>query len=309
MRVLITGGAGFIGSALVKALVRRKQDVRVLDNFSRGRWKSLPKGIEVYEGDICVPDVARIATDGIDEVIHLAYINGTKSFYEQPAQVLRVAVKGMLNLLDGCAENSVRRMMLASSSEVCRAHIDGMDEGTPLVIPDPFNPRYSYSAGKIASEMLAIHSGQFDWLTIFRPFNIYGPDMSPGHVIPDFKEQLTNKIASHSGRNPIPFEIIGSGDETRSFCYIEDFIDGLMTIRDHGKHMEIYNVGTPEEVTIRSLAQRMGALVGCDLDITDKNELREGSIARRKPEIEKLQSLGYVPKVSLDEGLRRVLCL
>ena len=119
--------------------------------------------------------------------------------------------------------------------------------------------------------------------------------------------QLCSKIAKGL-KDPIPFEIIGSGDETRSFCYIDDFISGLMAIREHGKHMEIYNVGTPEETTIRALAQQMGSILGHELSLTEGNGLREGSIQRRKPEIEKLLALGYKPKVSLNEGLRRVLC-
>ena len=308
MRSLVTGGAGFIGAALVKALVADGNQVRVLDDLSRGDVSALPTGVEMYEGDIRNQQAVMYALDRVDEVIHLAYINGTETFYKAPQRVLDVAVRGMLNVLEGCKINNVRRMMLASSSEVCRADIDGMDEAIPLVIPDPFNPRYSYSAGKIISEMMAIHSGLFDWLTIFRPFNIYGPGMSQGHVIPDFKEQLQKKIRKYNDRRVLPFEMIGSSDETRSFCYIDDFIDGLMTIRKHGKHLGIYNVGTPEETSIGDLARTMGSILGYDLLITDKNTLREGSIKRRKPEIGKLQALGYQPKISLDEGLRRMLC-
>jgi nucleoside-diphosphate-sugar epimerase len=308
MRVLVTGGAGFIGSALVKALVEHGDEVWVLDNFFRGKKSLVPGGVLIYEGDICRFDDVEAATRGVDEVIHLAYINGTKLFYEKPGMVLRVATEGILNLLDACVVNGVRRMMLMSSSEVCRAHVDGMDEAVPLVIPDPFNPRYSYSAGKIISEMMAIHSGLFKWLTIVRPFNIYGPDMSEGHVIPDFRKKLGDAIASYGFKNPIPFEILGNGDETRSFCYIDDFIEGLMLVRKYGAHMQIYNIGTPEEVSIRELARKMGNILGYDLAITDKNELREGSIKRRKPDISKLQKIGYIPTVSLDDGLRRVLC-
>ena len=307
MKILVTGGAGFIGSALVRALLEQGHTVSVLDNCFRGRWSSLPSSVELFGYDICNAKHVELATRHVDEVIHLAYVNGNKLFYEQPALVLRVATQGMINLLEACQINNVKRFMLASSSEVCRARVDDMNETVPLVIPDPFNPRYSYSAGKIISEMMAIHSGQFDWLTIFRPFNIYGSNMAPGHVIPDFRMQLCSKIAKGL-KDPIPFEIIGSGDETRSFCYIDDFISGLMAIREHGKHMEIYNVGTPEETTIRALAQQMGSILGHELSLTEGNGLREGSIQRRKPEIEKLLALGYKPKVSLNEGLRRVLC-
>lgn len=310
MRILVTGGAGFIGVALVKRLVKAGHNVVVLDNCSRGKRANLDcgKGVHGFYGDVREYNRVALAMEGCEEVIHLAYVNGTKTFYEQPDVVLDVGVAGMLNVLKACTEHNVKRMMLVSSSEVCRAHVAGMDEQVPLVIPDPFNPRYSYSAGKIISEIMAIHHKGFDWLTILRPFNIYGPGMSKGHVIPDFKDQLVQRLDETPNEPTLPFEILGDGAETRSFCYIDDFIDGMMLVREKGVHRGIYNVGTPEEVTIRSLAQRMGEFYNVNLKITEGNKLREGSITRRKPDISKLQVLGYVPKVPLVEGLRRVLC-
>ena len=303
MRILVTGGEGFIGSALTRRLLAAGHSVVVYDNCSRSN-RPIPLRARYFFGDVRNADRLALAAEGCDEVIHLAYVNGTKTFYEQPNLVLDTAVRGILNLLKACSEQHIKRMMLVSSSEVCRADVGGMNEQVPLVIPDPFNPRYSYSAGKIISEVMAINHKGFDWLTILRPFNIYGPGMSEGHVIPDFKKQLQSK----NGSTRIPFEILGSGDETRSFCYIDDFIDGMMLIREKGVHHGIYNVGTPEEITIRELAQKMAKVYDYDLDITEGNKLREGSIARRKPDISKLQALGYAPKVSLDDGLRRVLC-
>ncbi len=305
MTILVTGGAGFIGSHLVGALANAGERVLIFDDLSRGKSSSLKTGIaRCYQGDIRNPNDTRLPFRGVDEVIHLAYINGTKTFYEKPAEVLDVGVRGMLNLLDACRVNNIRRLMLVSSSEVCRADVGGMDEQVPLVIPDPFNPRYSYSAGKMISEMLAIHSGLFDWLTILRPFNIYGPGMSPGHVIPDFRKQIEDNI-SEVRDDPLPFHILGCGDETRSFCYIDDFIDGMMLVREKGEHRGIYNIGNPYEITIRALAREMADIYGFELDIVEDGGLREGSIKRRCPEISKLMALGYVPKISLQEGLRR----
>ena len=304
MRILVTGGAGFIGSHLVRALVKAGNHVTVLDNLSRAGWET-EIDADFFACDIRDRQSVMHACNGVDEVIHLAYINGTKTFYEQPGLVLDVAVQGIVNILDGCRLHKVKRFMLASSSEVCRALVGHMDEEAPLVIPDPFNPRYSYSAGKIISEMMAIHSGLFDWLSIIRPYNIYGPGMSKGHVIPDFNGKLSKCLPGLR----TTFNIIGSGDETRSFCYIDDFIDAVMLIREKGKHNEIYNVGTEEETTIRQLAVEMAKIYGIDrLDVVDGDQLREGSIKRRRPDIDKLLELGYMPKVSLNEGLRRVTC-
>lgn len=307
MRVLVTGGAGFIGLALVKRLLAAGEQVTVLDDGSRGDMSRIADlRIGYYNVDIRDANSVHVACHGVKEVIHLAYINGTKTFYDKPQEVLDVGVRGMLNILDACRAHNIKRFMLASSSEVCRTKIDGMDEAIPLVIPDPFCPRYSYSAGKIISEMMAIHSKQFDWLTIFRPFNIYGSNMSLGHAVPDFSKQLRERMA-WSNEDPLPFTILGSANETRSFCHINDLIDGIILIREKGKHNGIYNIGTPEEVTIGELAQKMANVYGRRLRIIQAQELREGSIARRKPNIDKLKELGYNPKIGLDEGLKMVL--
>jgi nucleoside-diphosphate-sugar epimerase len=310
MRVLVTGGAGFIGSYVVKALVAAGEQVRILDNVSRGEIP-IPKGIEVHIGDIRDADEILYSCRDINEVIHLAYINGTQNFYDKPAEVLDVGVRGMLNVLDACKANGVRRLMLVSSSEVCQTDLPffpnkGMHEELPLTIPDPHNPRFSYSAGKIISEMLALHCGQFDWLTIVRPFNIYGPGMPEGHVIPDFTKRL-QEGSKHGYADPVPFPIQSGGSETRSFCYIDDFVEGLMMVRAKGEHLGIYNIGNPEEVNIRSLAKLMANIYGVEL-FTTESAARPGSITRRRPDISKLAALGYVPKILLQEGLRRVLC-
>ncbi|HET7376264.1 MAG TPA: NAD-dependent epimerase/dehydratase family protein, partial [Anaerolineae bacterium] len=302
-----TGGCGFIGHYLIKALRANDEDVRVLDNCSRGKWENIRDDfkIQFYRGDIRKPeDVDYVMRDDVTEVIHLAYINGTKTFYERPDEVLEVGVKGICNVIDACTANGVRKLTLASSSEVCRAKLDLPDEAIPLVIPDPMNPRYSYSAGKIISEMMAIHNAKlFDRLLIFRPFNIYGPGMASGHVVPDFLDQL-KKL---NGKNPAPFPILGNGDETRSFCYIDDLISGIMLMRKKGDHMGIYNIGMPEEVTIADLARKMAGIYGREIIVQSGDKFREGDAARRRPDISKMRTLGYEPKIALDEGLRRVM--
>ena len=166
---------------------------------------------------------------------------------------------------------------------------------------------YSYSAGKIISEMLAIHNAPklFDRLLIARPFNIYGPGMSPGHVIPDFVEKIKRLGPPARGNY---FEILGNGKETRSFCYIDDFIDGLMLMRAKGEHMGIYNIGTEDEIAIWQLAQKIAELHGRHIiQLKAMDKLREGDALRRRPDISKLAALGYKPKVNLDQGLRRTI--
>ncbi len=129
------------------------------------------------------------ALKNTDAVIHLAYINGTKYFYSKPVLILDVAVKGILNIIEACIKNKVKELYLASSSEVYQTpNKIPTDELEALKIPDIFNPRYSYGGGKILSELMGIHYGKkyFKKLVIFRPHNVYGPDMGREHVIPEF---------------------------------------------------------------------------------------------------------------------------
>ena len=186
--ILVTGGSGFIGAGLVKALVKAGHAVRVLDDNSRGAMRRLQEvagGIEFIPGDIRDSAAVTRAVHGMDEVHHLAFVNGTEFFYSAPELVLDVGVKGMINVIDACRSEGVRSLILASSSEVYQTppHIP-TDESAPLTVPDPLNPRYSYGGGKIISELMAINYGRkfFDRVLIFRPHNIYGPDMGWEHV-------------------------------------------------------------------------------------------------------------------------------
>jgi nucleoside-diphosphate-sugar epimerase len=306
-RILVTGGSGFIGSALVKALLRRGEAVRVLDDHSRGalrRLREVERDVELVHGDIRDAAAVDAAMRGIDEVHHLAFINGTATFYSAPDLVLDVGVKGIVNVIDGCRQHGVGRLILASSSEVYQSPPRvPTDERVPLVVPDPHNPRLSYGAGKIISEMMAINHGRkhFERVLIFRPHNVYGPDMGFDHVIPEFALRLKRAVDAQ-GQGPLPFPIQGSGAETRSFCHIDDLVAGVMIMRETGEHLGIYHVGTTEEVSIADLARRMAALVGRELKLAP-SEVLAGSTPRRCPDISKLNALGYTPRIRLDDGL------
>lgn len=306
-KVLVTGGSGFIGSALVKALVRAGAKVRVLDNNSRGRPRrlaGLEKDIEFIAGDIRDAAAVEKAAQGMDEVHHLAFVNGTEFFYSAPDLVLDVGVRGMINVVDACRKNGIGTLVLASSSEVYQTppHIP-TDESAPLVVPDPLNPRYSYGAGKLISEVMAINFGRkyFDRVLIFRPHNVYGPDMGWEHVVPQFalRMQAAGK-AQPTGR--LRFEIQGTGQETRSFCFIDDLVAGIMLMREKGEHLGIYHVGTTEEVSIAELAQRIAAHARREIALIP-GAAQPGGTARRCPDILKLGRLGYKPRVPLGEGL------
>jgi nucleoside-diphosphate-sugar epimerase len=306
-RILVTGGSGFIGSALVKALARAGCRVRVFDDNSRGaprRLAEVARDIEFVAGDIRDAAAVQAAMRGVDEVHHLAYVNGTEFFYSAPELVLDVGVKGMINVVDACRAEGVRRLVLASSSEVYQTPPQvPTDESAPLVVPDPHNPRLSYGAGKIISEVIAINYGRklFDRVLIFRPHNVYGPDMGWEHVIPQFALRLKRAAAEHR-TGPLPFAIQGDGSQTRSFCHVDDLVRGVLLMREKGEHLGIYHVGTTEEIAIARLAALMAAHIGRELQLQPQ-PAPAGGTPRRCPDIGKLASLGYAPQVPLAKGL------
>jgi nucleoside-diphosphate-sugar epimerase len=305
--VLVTGGSGFIGSALVKAFLKAGCTVRVLDDNSRGsprRLADVRDDIEIIDGDIRDAGVVTSAVRGMDEVHHLAYVNGTEYFYKYPELVLDVGVRGMINVIDACRTCDVRTLILASSSEVYQTAKLPTDETAPLIVPDPHNPRFSYGTGKIVSEVMTLQYGQkfFDRVLIFRPHNIYGPDMGFEHAIPQLVLRMKETIARHGGGKRVPFEIQGNGRQTRAFCHVDDLVSGVMIMRAKGEHLGIYHVGTNDEIAIGDLARRIATQAGCEIDLI-AGDAPAGGTARRCPDISKLARLGYTPHVSLSAGL------
>lgn len=303
---LVTGGTGFIGSAIVKRLNKNGHKVRVLDNGSRGkamRLNDIINEIEFIEADIRDAAAVANAVKGVDSVCHLAFVNGTEFFYSKPELVLDVGVKGMVNILDACISNGVKELILASSSEVYQTPpAVPTPEEVPLSIPDPWNPRYSYAAGKIISEIMTINYGRkhFDRVIIFRPHNVYGPDMGLEHVMPQFILRMKSLLGSSSGT--VRFPIQGTGKETRSFVFIEDFINGVVLIMEKGGHLGVYNIGTTEEIAISDLACIVGKYFNREIDILP-GELASGGTSRRCPNISKLMKMGYSPRYSLVDGI------
>jgi UDP-glucose 4-epimerase len=172
------------------------------------------------------------------------------------------------------------------------------------MLPDSLNPRYSYGGSKIVSELIAFNYGQdhYRQVQVFRPHNVFGPNMGWKHVEPQF---IMRALAAQAARESA-FPIQGDGTETRSFCYVDDIVEGILTMYEKGGHREIYHIGSDEEISIRDLAARIGKIVGIDLDI-QPGELQAGGTKRRCPDISKMRALGWSPRVSLDEGLERTV--
>ncbi|HAJ27206.1 MAG TPA: NAD-dependent dehydratase [Syntrophus sp. (in: bacteria)] len=309
-RFLVTGGTGFIGSGLIAGLLNSGGIVRSLDNDSRGARRKLgaaAERIEIVTGDVRDPAIVRKAIAGMDCVCHLAYINGTEFFYEKPDVILEVAVKGMMNVLDACLAEGVKKVILASSSEVYQLPpFIPTDETVPLIVPDVLNPRYSYGGGKIISELLLVNYGRkfFDRAIIFRPHNVYGPDMGWEHVIPQFALRMKKCFSETEGT--VDFPIQGNGDETRAFIYIDDFVTALLRVIEKGEHLNIYHIGTNQEISIRELAEMTARCFKREIRIKP-GQLMLGSTPRRCPDVSKLSGLGFTPQVDLASGLDRTV--
>ena len=307
VKILVTGGSGFIGSALVKGLVAEGHHVRVLDDNSRGRPRrlaSVERDIELVDGDVRDPVVVDRATEGMEAVAHLAFVNGTQFFYEKPKLVLEVGVKGALNTLEAAIRHGVKRYWYTSSSEVYQTPPSvPTAEHAPMCIPDPLNPRYSYAGGKLISELLAINYGReaFDQTVIVRPHNVYGPDMGWEHVIPQMALRAKT-LSEQQPDGPLRFPIQGDGSQSRAFVYIDDFVRGCMAAFLRGEDQQIYHVGTNDERTIHELAELVVHEVGRAVEIV-AGDLPPGGTLRRCPGIRKVAALGYAPEVSLEEGV------
>ena len=307
--ILVTGGTGFIGSALVKGLLNAGACVRSLDDDSRGAARRLGEAqheIERVTGDIRDASVVRAAARGMEMVCHLAYVNGTEFFYTKPELILEVATKGMMNVLDACVAEDVRELVLASSSEVYQAPPTiPTDETAPLIVPDVLNPRFSYGGGKIISELLAVNYGRkfFDRTLICRPHNIYGPDMGQEHVIPQFALRM-KECADRQPDGVLSFPIQGTGDETRAFMYIDDFIRALLCVMEKGEPLGIYHIGTDREVSMRELAHLVAKACHREIRIVP-GALLPGSTPRRCPDVRRLKALGFEPEITLEDGVNR----
>jgi nucleoside-diphosphate-sugar epimerase len=305
---LVTGGSGFLGSNLVKALVDAGRKVRVLDNNFRGSQSKLGdymQRVEFVEGDIRDRAVVDKAVKGVDVLCHLAFINGTRYFYEQPVLVLDVGVRGTLNVLESAVAQGVREFVYASSSEVYQTPATvPTDESIPMMIPDPRNARYSYGGAKLIGEIMTFNygRGKFQRTVVFRPHNVYGPDMGFEHVIPELAIRL-RRLANAQPSGVLDLTIQGEGHETRAFCEVRDFTRGLLAIVDRGEDQNVYHIGTNEEVSIRQLCAAIGKELGREIRIVP-SEVRAGGTPRRCPDIGKLQKLGYTPELPLAKGLK-----
>lgn len=309
--IAVTGASGFVGAYLCRELVAQGFYVNAIDNNLRGkvdRLQSINDKLKFYSNDVRDKNSLLKAFQGCKTVFHLAAVNGTENFYNKPDLVLDIGIKGMFSVAEAAIETGVKNLVVASSAEVYQTpKVIPTPEDIELFLPNSTNPRYSYGASKIASELIAMNFGKdhFEKVQVFRPHNVYGPDMGWKHVIPQFIVKIKNEIEKKNS-NTIQLDIKGNGEETRSFCYIDDIVNGILIINKFGSNREIYNIGNNQEIKIRDLAKLIANQMGVKITFNNLDAMK-GSVLRRCPDIKKIQKIGYTPKTELDIGLKNTI--
>lgn len=300
MRILVTGGAGFIGSHLIDRLMAEKHDVVCLDNFYTGRKHNLLHWMDNPYFEIIRHDITEPIRLEVDQIYHLACPASPVHYQYNPVKTVKTNVMGTLHML-GLAKRIKARFLLASTSEVY---------GDPGVHPQPesywgnVNPigiRSCYDEGKRIAETLTFdyHRQNNVDIRVARIFNTYGPRMlaQDGRVVSNFIVQALQ------GQ---PLTVYGTGEQTRSFCYVSDLVDGLMRLMN-GDHIGPINLGNPDEYTMLELAQQVQDLVNPDVAIEFK-PLPKDDPQRRKPDITQAKTLlDWQPKIPLAEGLKQTV--
>ncbi|MDL5361193.1 NAD-dependent epimerase/dehydratase family protein [Halalkalicoccus sp. NIPERK01] len=293
MNVLVTGGAGFIGSHLTDALVS-DHDVTVLDDFSSGRRANVHPSARVVEGD--VRDERRLdeVVGGADVVFHQAASVSVDRSVEDPTGSHAVNVDATLSLLEAARRHDVR-CVLASS-----AAIYGRPESVPIPESMPKDPESPYGIEKLSVDQYArVYNDLYDLPTVaLRYFNVYGPRQTAG----DYSGVIS--VFLRQALEDEPITVHGDGSQTRDFVHVDDVAQANLLAMETDRVGEAYNVGTGETTTIDALARTIRDVTGSDSEIVH-TEGRAGDVDRSRAAIEKArQHLGYEPTVTLEDGLR-----
>lgn len=302
MKYLITGGAGFIGSNLVRALLKQGHAVRVLDNFSSGKEDNLADiidDIELVEGDIRDYWVVSAAVKGIDCVSHQAALPSVPKSVANPLSANAINADGTLNVLEASRLGGVKRFVLASSSAVY-----GDSPTLPkreAMIPEPMSP---YAITKLTGEYYCqVYSQLYRFPAVsLRYFNIFGPRQDPkseyAPVVPRFINRLLLSQAP---------TVYGDGEQTRDFTYVDDAVQAnLLAFRNDAMIGGTYNVGCGHQFTLNQLLDKLRGIIGVSTK-AQHEAARQGDIKHSFASIDKIVACGYKPGPSFEEALRKTV--
>jgi UDP-N-acetylglucosamine/UDP-N-acetyl-alpha-D-glucosaminouronate 4-epimerase len=302
VKVLVTGGAGFIGSNLVRALLERGDDVRVLDNFStgnRGNLTEITDDIEIVEGELRSYERVHNAVRGVDLVFHLGALGSVPRSVQDPLTSGAVNVEGTLNVLLAARDEGVRRVVFASSSSVY-----GNQPQLPLkesMAPDPISP---YGVAKLAAERYCVsftrvyHSFE---TVVLRYFNVFGPRQDPRSQYAAVVPLFITAIAAGE-----PVTIFDDGEQSRDFTYVDNVVAANLLAGDaEGASGRIFNISGGSPTSVNQLAETIGGLLGTNAERTYLPP-RPGDLRDSWADVsEARDGLGFEPSVSLEEGLQR----
>ncbi len=299
--ILVTGGAGFLGSHLCERLLERGDEVICVDNFFTGSKDNIRHLLNHPRFELIRHDIVQPLYVEVDQIYNLACPASPVAYQYNPIKTIKTSTVGMVNIL-GLAKRCRARVLQASTSEVY---------GDPEVHPqkedywghvNPLGPRSCYDEGKRIAESLCVNYHQAHRLEvrIVRIFNTYGPRMAPndGRVVSNFIRQAL------CGE---PITVYGDGTQTRSFCYVDDLIEGMIRMMDQDEFIGPVNLGNPTEKSMKELAETVKKLTGSEAPIVYR-ELPKDDPKKRCPDISLAkQVLGWEPKVDLETGLRKTI--
>jgi len=305
-RILITGGAGFIGTTLALRLYQDNQIV-ILDNMSRnaleGTALESSPNVTILKGDVCDSECVRAAVDGAQYVLHLASIAGVDTVMQKPVQTMEVSLYGTVNVLHSCKEQGdVERFVDFSTSEVFGRYAYNVGEGDVTTLGAVGEARWTYAVSKLATEHLTYnYYKQFGLRTVaVRPFNIYGPrQVGMGAIHHFIRQAIQNQ----------PISVHNDGSQIRSWCYIDDIIEGVFSVLENDAAIgHTFNIGNPRStLTIYNLAREIVRLSGSSSTI-DFVPWDATDVELRIPNIDKArQLLGFEPRIDLEDGLLRTI--
>ena len=310
MKAIITGGAGFIGSAIAEHLLANGFSVTIIDNLTRNSIQynqSLLHNsrLTFNQVDICDQAALMALDNDFTHIFHLAAIAGVSKYFSAPADVMRINTLGTFNMLEVAKkQHSLRLFVDFSTSEIYGSFCHNVSEDGDIKMECLSEKRWTYASSKIASERFVMsYYWQYDVpVSIVRPFNIYGPGQTGEGVISNF---IINSLHNK------PIVVTGNGEQLRSFCFIDDMVRGLSLIldqilEDSDKVIgEAYNIGNDADIiTMNSLAKLVRHLTHSSSEIVHRRHLGADVIVR-SPNISKLRKLTYHPQVSLEEGIAR----
>ena len=301
----MTGGAGFIGSAIVDQLLAAGvSEVRVLDNFVRGNWSNVAQAMEggnvtVVDGDVRDTGLVNRLMNGVDYVFHQAALRITRCA-DAPREAIEVLIDGTWNVMEAALKHKVKKISAASSASVY-----GEPSYLPIDEAHPFNNRTMYGAGKIANEQMlrALYDTSGLPYIAFRPFNVYGPRMDMTGV---YTEVLIRWLdAIEAGKPPL---IFGDGSQSMDFVYVEDVARAYLIGAESDVNDDYFNVGTGVQTSLSELCDVLLRLMGSSLRPEHREARRVGNVQRRQASIEKAEKiLGFRAEVSLERGLGELI--